>query len=103
MPKEDEGQLGKRVGVILCVDVSIEVKRMKRAKKIAKPEEDGKAEGLWVDTTLLSRLHGRISGCDNPALDTESQRLLHYADVVLGTEKKEKFVSTKPTKDRAKR
>jgi hypothetical protein len=27
---------------------------------------------------------------------------LHYADVMLGTDKKEKFVSAKPTKERPK-
>lgn len=35
-------------------------------------------------------------------VDAESQRILHYADVMLGTDKKEKFVSTKPTKERTK-
>lgn len=64
--------------------------------------DDGK--GLWVDTALISRLHGRKSSplASPLTIDSESQRLLHYADVMLGTDKKEKFVSSKPTKERKK-
>ena len=51
---------------------------------------------------MLERLHGRRSPLALPFLDADSNRLLHYADVVLGTDKKEKFVSSKPTKDRKK-
>ena len=67
------------------------------------PAEEA-AEGLWIDTALISRLHGRRSSplAVNLTIDAESQRLLHYADVLLGTEKKEKFVSSKPTKERTK-
>lgn len=65
---------------------------------------DDAAEGLWVDTALISRLHGRKSSplSANLTIDAESQRILHYADVMLGTDKKEKFVSTKPTKERTR-
>ena len=60
------------------------------------------AKGLWIDAALISRLHGRKSSplATNVTIDAESQRLLHYADVMLGTDKKEKFVSSKPTKER---
>jgi len=75
-------------------------------KKIVQPEppEDEQARGLWIDTALISRLHGRKSSPPTIAEthSAETTRLLHYADVVLGTGKKEKFVSTKPTKDRRK-
>ena len=67
------------------------------------PAEEA-AEGLWVDTALIARLHGRKSSPLSAKLtvDAESERLLHYADVLLGIDKKEKFVSTKPTKERPK-
>ena len=62
------------------------------------------AEGLWIDATLISRLHGRKSSplATNLTIDAESQRILHYADVMLGTDKREKFVSTKPKKERTR-
>jgi hypothetical protein len=77
--------------------------RVKKKNGHSAPAEDA-AEGLWVDTALISRLHGRRSSSLAASLpiDAESQRLLHYADVILGTDKKEKFVSTKPTKERTK-
>jgi hypothetical protein len=68
-------------------------------KKSLKGEQ---AAGVWLDTAVLSRLYGRKSPLATPTRDAETHRLLHYADVVLGTEKKEKFVSSKPTKDRMK-
>ena len=78
-------------------------KRVKKKNGHSAPAEEA-AEGLWVDTALISRLHGRRSSSLAASLpiDAESQRLLHYADVILGTDKKEKFVSTKPTKERTK-
>ena len=69
------------------------------ARQMPQPEE--RETGLWVDVALISRLHGRRSPlAAAQTIDAESQRLLHYADVILGTDKKEKFVSAKPTKDR---
>jgi len=75
----------------------------KAVKKKIEPEDE-KEFGLWVDTALIARLHGRRSSPLGNALsvNSESQRLLHYADVMLGTDKKEKFVSAKPTKQRKK-
>src|SRR5438445_7181957 len=75
-----------------------------KKKKIAKQQQEAdQAEGLWVDATLLARLYGRRSPTlSTPTLSTESERLLHYADVVLGTDKKDKFVSSRPVKDRNK-
>jgi hypothetical protein len=79
-------------------------KPVKKKNGHSAPAEEP-AEGLWVDTALISRLHGRRSSplaTNNLTIDAESQRLLHYADVLLGTDKKEKFVSAKPTKERPK-
>lgn len=72
-------------------------------KNTVKPElRDERATGLWVDSALILRLHGRKSStlAIAPTHTTEASRLLHYADVILGTDKKEKFVSAKPTKER---
>ena len=68
------------------------------------PPEDEQARGLWIDAALISRLHGRKSSplAVAESYSAESTRLLHYADVILGTDKKEKFVSSKPTKHRKK-
>jgi hypothetical protein len=71
-------------------------------KKTAKSREDEQAVGMWVDTALISRLFGRRSPLSELTVDAESERLLHYADVMLGTDKKEAFISSKPTKDRKK-
>jgi hypothetical protein len=73
-------------------------------KKIAKrPDEAEESVGLWVDATLIARLHGRHSPTMTKIpIDSESERLLHYADVALGTDKKERFVSSRPTKNRSK-
>jgi hypothetical protein len=76
---------------------------VKRAKTLAHDHENHEAQGLWVDTILLSRLYGRRSILALPVLDGNSNRLLHYADVVLGTDKKARFVSSKPRKARKKR
>jgi hypothetical protein len=78
-------------------------KPVKKKNGHSAPAEDV-AEGLWVDTALISRLHGRRSSplAANLTIDGESRRLLHYADVMLGNQQKEKFVSTKPTKERKK-
>jgi hypothetical protein len=70
----------------------------KTVKKNGKSEPDD--QGLWVDTALIARLHGRKSPLSIPTLTAEAQRLLHYADVVLGTEKKERFRAAKVEKRR---
>ena len=74
----------------------------KRVKNGGKPASDGNGEGLWIDTALLARLYGRRSPLSAPVLTTEAQRLLHYADVVLGTDKKERFEPAKVHKIREK-
>jgi hypothetical protein len=56
--------------------------------------------GLWVDTALIARLHGRRSGSAAETVTAEAARLLHYADVVLGTEKKARFRPAKMEKRR---
>ena len=63
---------------------------------------DEQEVGLWIDTALISRLHGVKSSPLRTEMSGEAQRLLHYADVLLGTDKKEKFVSAKPQKERTK-
>jgi hypothetical protein len=66
-------------------------------------QKEDQGDGLWIDATLIARLHGRRSALSlSQTFDAESQRLLHYADVLLGTDKKEKFVSSKPIKNREK-
>jgi hypothetical protein len=77
-------------------------KAVKKKNGRSAPQDDH-GEGLWVDTALIARLHGQKSSpLRTPAVNGDSQRLLHYADVLLGTDKKEKFVSAKPTKERTK-
>jgi len=76
-------------------------RRKKTVTTVIREPDGEQSTGLWIDAALISRLHGRKS----PLAVAESQnaettRLLHYADVILGTEQKEKFVSSKPTKDR---
>ena len=70
-------------------------------KKTVQIPDDEQSTGLWIDAALISRLHGRKSPlAAAESHNAESTRLLHYADVILGTEQKEKFISSKPTKDR---
>jgi hypothetical protein len=72
--------------------------KKKKEKRVQEPHE---SIGLWVDAALIARLHGRQSATMNKLpIDSECERLLHYADVALGTDKKEKFVSSRPTKHR---
>ena len=87
----------------LTVPVMSAGKPFRKKNGHSAPAEEA-AEGLWIDTALISRLHGRKSSplAANPTIDAETQRLLHYADVMLGTGKKEKFLSAKPTKERKK-
>jgi hypothetical protein len=74
-----------------------------KKKKQKQAEEAEESVGLWVDATLIARLHGRHSPTlATPTPSAESERLLHYADVVLGTEKKDKFVASRPQKNRTK-
>jgi hypothetical protein len=44
-----------------------------------------------VDSALIARLYGRKSSPLAAPISSEAARLLHYADVVLGTDKKERF------------
>jgi hypothetical protein len=54
-----------------------------------------------MDTTLIARLHGRKSlTLTSSIFGAETERLLHYADVSLGTDGKEKFVSSGLTQSR---
>src|SRR3954467_12143682 len=62
-----------------------------KKKKNGKAKQDEQSDGLWLDSALIAKLHGKQSSAlaDTRTLSAESQRLLHYADVVLGTDKKE--------------
>ena len=74
--------------------------RQKNGKPVPQDEH---AIGLWVDTDLIARLHGRKSSpLAQPTWNGNTERLLHYADVLLGTDRKEKFVSIKLKKERTK-
>jgi hypothetical protein len=54
------------------------------------------AEAVAV-TQLIARLHGRKPlPLTSSIFGAETERLLHYADVSLGTDGKEKFVSSGP-------
>lgn len=72
-------------------------------KKNGHAESADDTEGLWVDTALIARLHGQKSSpLRTHAVNGDGETSLHYADVLLGIDKKEKFVSAKPTKERTK-
>jgi hypothetical protein len=75
-----------------------------KKKRNGKAKQDEQSDRLWLDSALIAKLHGKQSSslADTRTLSAESQRLLHYADVVLGTDKKERFIASKPTKDRTK-
>jgi hypothetical protein len=56
--------------------------------------------GLWVDANLAAKLRGgRGPGLADQELNGETQRLLHYADIVLGTKKPDSFRSKTPIRD----
>jgi hypothetical protein len=89
--------------MLVAVSPSMSAKAGKKKISNKQEQEQDQADGLWIDATLMAKLHGRRSALAlSQTFDTESQRLLHYADVLLGTDKKEKFVSSKPIKNREK-
>jgi hypothetical protein len=72
-----------------------------RKKRTSKRRPEERSQGLWMDTTLIARLHGRKALIlTSSIVGAETERLLHYADVSLGTDGKEKLVSSAPTKSR---
>jgi hypothetical protein len=59
-----------------------------------------KTIGLWVDANLAAKLRGgRGPGLADQELNGETQRLLHYADILLGTKKPDSFRSKTPIHD----
>jgi hypothetical protein len=66
----------------------------------SQPDEEGR--GMWIDANVMSRIHGSGSKLSAPQITSEEKRLLHYADISLGTAKHDEFKSEKPTKTRTK-
>lgn len=59
-----------------------------------------KTTELWVDANLAAKLRGgRGPGLADQEFSGETQRLLHYADILLGTKKPDNFRSKNPTRD----
>jgi hypothetical protein len=69
-----------------------------KAGKSGKAKEDDL--GLWVDSTLISRLHRQPSKSLSTMILPDSERMLHYADLAFGTVKPDKFQSKKVLKTR---
>jgi hypothetical protein len=57
--------------------------------------------GLWVNSTLISRLHSQPSKSPTHLGHPDSERMLHYADLAFGTVKPDKFQSEKVSKTRS--
>jgi len=73
----------------------------KRAIKGAPAPGDEKL-GLWVDTHLLSRhLKQPSQSFFDQVLPASADRLLHFADLALGSVKPDKFKSERVSKQRA--
>ena len=73
--------------------------RTDKRKSVA-PDQDGK--GLWIDANVMARIHRTGSSLSAPHLTSEDERLLHYADICLGTAKPDQFKSEKPFRTRTK-
>ena len=72
----------------------------KRAKKAASKPQD-KELGLWVDAHLLGRhLKQPTQSMFGHSLPGSADRLLHFADLALGSIKPDKFKSEKVSKQR---
>jgi hypothetical protein len=61
-----------------------------------------KSQGLWIDAEVMARIHGTGSKLSAPHATSDQERLLHYADVCLGTAKPDEFKSEKPVRSRNK-
>jgi|tagenome__1003787_1003787.scaffolds.fasta_scaffold20809328_2 hypothetical protein len=89
--------------MLVAISASMSAKAGKKKVSNKQEQKQDQADGLWIDATLMAKLYGRRSAlAPSQTFDAESHRLLHYADVLLGTDKKDKFVATKPIKRREK-
>ena len=64
-------------------------------------DQDQEFRGLWIDANVMARIHGSGSKLSAPQITSEEERLLHYADISLGTGKRDRFKSEKPSKSRS--
>ena len=60
------------------------------------------SQGLWIDAEVMARIHGTGSKLSAPHITSDQERLLHYADICLGTAKPDEFKSEKPVHSRKK-
>lgn len=74
--------------------------RRPTTRKSKSDRKDTESDGLWIDANVMARIHGAGSRLSAPQITSEEERLLHYADVSLGTVKPDQFKSTKPAKSR---
>jgi hypothetical protein len=72
-----------------------------RTNKCNSESDTQEREGVWVDANVMARIHGSGSKLSAPQATSEEERLLHYADISLGTAKRDQFKSEKPSKTRS--
>ena len=72
----------------------------KNAKKpVPQRNEDDKDLGLWMDSRLLSK---HLKQPSESMFQPSADRLLHFADLALGSVKPDRFRSEKVSKERRK-
>ena len=93
------------VQTVLCCSSHPEIRlsmgvKTKKAKASPTPDEE---LGLWVDGTILSRhLKQPSQSLFGQQLPHSTERMLHFADLALGSIKPDKFKSEKVSKERNK-
>jgi hypothetical protein len=70
-------------------------------RRVQASDSDNEELGLWVDTRLLTR-HLKQPSQSIPNQPISSDRLLHFADLALGSIKPDKFKAEKVSKKRKK-
>jgi hypothetical protein len=70
-------------------------------RRVQPSDSDNEELGLWVDTRLLTR-HLKQPSQSIPNQPISSDRLLHFADLALGSIKPDKFKAEKVSKKRKK-
>jgi hypothetical protein len=72
----------------------------KRDERGASRRKKRKTAGLWIDANLAAKLRGgRGLGLADQEFNGETQRLLHYADIALGTKEPDSFHHKTPSHD----
>jgi hypothetical protein len=56
------------------------------------------SQGLWIDAEVMACIHGTSSKLSAPHITSDQERLLHYADICLGTAKPDEIKSKKPVR-----